>query len=464
MYGINVGFEIGKRALLAQQFSLNLTGHNIANVNTPGFTRQQAIMVSTEPLRSASGNFGTGVEVTGIRRLRTLFLDEQYRQESQSLGRWETLSNSWGQIERVYSEPSDTGFSSFMDNFWNSWQDLAANPDSLAARVAVREQASLVVNSMHQLSEQLEDFQQSLDEDIQKSVQYINTLGQQLASLNDSIATAELTGQTANDLRDRRDYLVDELSQYVNVDVLEQSDGSYTVHIGSMALVDGTDVSELRTEVVEQSATVIHTVHFSNSSARPEITNGKLAGLLEARDEVVPERINELDELAVALVENINELHRGGCGVDGHDGRDFFDANTTGASDIKLDDLILQDSGYIAASLNGEPGDNSNALRIAGLRNTLTMRGGTATFADYYNSIVGIVGVRTREADDMYQNQESLVFHIENSRQSLEGVSLDEEMTNMINFQHAYEAAARVITTMDEAMDTIINGMGIVGR
>jgi flagellar hook-associated protein 1 FlgK len=315
MYGINVGFEIGKRALLSQQFSLNLTGHNIANVNTPGFTRQQAIMVSTEPLRSASGNFGTGVEVTGIRRLRTLFLDGQYRQESQSLGRWETLSNSWGQIERVYSEPSDTGFSSFMDNFWNSWQDLAANPDSLAARVAVKEQASLVINSMHQLDEQLKDFQQSLDEDIQKTVQYINTIGHQLASLNDSIATAELTGHAANDLRDRRDYLVDELSQYVNVDVLEQSGGSYTVHIGSMALVDGTDVSELRTEVVEQSATVIHTVQFANSSARPEITDGKLAGLLEARDEVVPERVNELDELAVALVENINNLHRQGYGV-----------------------------------------------------------------------------------------------------------------------------------------------------
>jgi len=464
MYGINVGFEIGKRALLAQQFSLNLTGHNIANVNTPGFTRQQALMVSTEPMRSAVGNFGTGVEVVGIRRLRTLFLDEQYRQESQSLGQWETLSNSWGQIERVYSEPSDTGFSSFMDNFWNSWQDLAANPDSLAARVAVREQAGLVVNSMHQLAEQLKDFQQSLDEDIQKSVQYINTIGHQMASLNESIATAELTGHAANDLRDRRDYLVDELSQYVNVEVLEQSDGSYTIHLGSMALVDGADVAELRTEVVEQSATVIHTVHFANSSARPEITNGKLAGLLEARDEVIPERVNELDELAVALVENINNLHRQGYGVDGDDGRDFFDPNTTGASDIELDDLILQDAGYIAASLNGEPGDNSNALRIAGLRHTLTMRGGTATFADYYNSIVGIVGVRTREAENLYQNQEALVFHIENSRQALEGVSLDEEMTNMIKFEHAFEAAARVITTMDEALDTIINGMGVVGR
>jgi flagellar hook-associated protein 1 FlgK len=464
MYGINVGLEIGKRALLAQQFSLNVTGHNIANVNTPGFARQQAVLSSTLPLLSAQGSFGTGVDVTNIRRLKSVFLDQQYRDESQTLGKWQSLSQSWGQVERIYTEPSDTGFSATLDNFWNSWQDLAADPESEAARVAVKEQASLVINSLHQFSNQLSDFRQSLDDDIVKTMDTINGIANQLAGLNESIASAELTGQPANDLRDRRDYLIDQLSSYVNVNTIEGNNGQFRVYIGSMALVDGNQTNLLTTDVTEQGTTVVHNLKFVGSSATPEITNGQLAGLIQARDEVVGDRQKELDQLALALVDKVNEYHRQGYGSDGETGHNFFDADTTGAADIKLDDLIDQNDSFVAASLNGEIGDNSNALRIAGLRGELIMNGKTATFGDYYNSVVGIVGVRTSEAENMSTNQETLVYHIEDSRQSIEGVSLDEEMTNMVKYQHAYEAAARVITAMDEALNTIINGMGIVGR
>ena len=464
MYGINVGLEIGKRALLAQQFSLNITGHNIANVNTPGFTRQQSIMSSTMPLTSAQGSFGTGVEVIDIRRLRSIFLDKQYREESQSNGKWQTLSQGWGQIERIYTEPSDMGFGNVMDNFWNSWQDLAASPDSVAARVSVKEQANLMIDALHQFSDQLTDFQGSVDEDITKTVDYINNIGQQIASLNDSIARAELTGQTANDLRDRRDYLVDELTQYVNSEAIEQDDGTYRVLIGSMALVDGNHATVLQTSSKEQGDYIISDILFSGSSAMPEINNGQLSGLLEMRDKVIPERQKELDDLAMGLVQKVNEYHRQGYGGDGEIGRNFFDPNTTGAADIKLDDLIIDNDNYIAASSNGEIGDNSNALRIASLRNELVMDSETSTFGDYYSGVIGKIGVRTREAENVSKNQESLVFHIEESRQSVEGVSLDEEMTNMIKYEHAYEAAARVITAMDEALNTVINGMGLVGR
>ena len=464
MYGVNVGLEIGKRALLSQQLLLNLTGHNIANVNTPGFTRQQAIVRSTDPYSSIKGNFGTGVEIVSIIRLRTLFLDEQYREESQSLGRWQTLSQGWGQIEMIYAEPSDSGLSSIMDNFWNAWQDLSVNPESMAARAAVKEQGNIVTNAFNHMAEQLTEFQQSLDEDIQKTVQLINNIGYQIAALNDSIETAELSGHKANDLRDRRDYLIDELSQLVNVNTLEQPSGNYTVFLGSMMLVDGGDVQELETVIRDQGSAIIHDVEFVNSTAAPDISNGKLAGLIETRDEIIMGRLQELDELALGLVEKINEVHRQGYNLYNETGIDFFDKNTTGAADIKLDDMILSDEANIAASLNGEPGDNSNVLQIAGLRFELTMRNGSASFGDFYNSLIGIIGLRAREAENNSVNQESLVFHIENNRQSLEGVSLDEEMTNMIKYEHAYQAAARVITTMDAALDTIINRMGLVGR
>ncbi len=461
MYGINVGLEIGKRALLAQQYSLNITGHNIANVNTPGFTRQQAVLNSTNPMRSALGSFGTGVEITDIRRLRSVFLDQQFREESQTMGKWQTLEQGWSQVERIYNEPSETGFSTVLDDFWNSWQDLSTNPDSQAARVSVKEQASLVINAFHQFSNQLEDFTTSVDNDIVKSVGYINNMADQVAALNESIATSELTGNTANDLRDRRDYLIDELSNYVNVDTIEQSNGNFTVLVGSMALVDGNQVNSLRVEVTEQGSRTVKEVMFTGSSATPNINNGQLAGLMELRDEVLVERQIELDQLAVELVGKINELHREGYGLDGGKGRDFFDSSTTGAEDIELDILIEENDNYVAASLNGEVGDNSNALKIAGLRTSLTMNGGTASFGDFYNAIVGTVGVRTSEAANISANQKTLVFNIETDRQSVEGVSLDEEMTNMIKFEHAYSAAARVITAMDNALDTIINRMAV---
>jgi len=464
MYGINVGLEIGKRALLSQQFSLNVTGHNIANVNTPGFTRQQAMLSSTNPLRSAQGNFGTGVEVVDIRRLRTQFLDEQFRQESESAGRWQMLSQGWGQIERIFAEPSDTGFSSILDEFWNSWQDLATNPDSQAARVAVKEQANILINALHQSTDQLNDFKRSMDDDIQKTVGYINNIGNQLAALNDSIKTAELSGHIANDLRDRRDYLIDELSKYVNIQAFEQSSGNYTVMIGAIALVDGNEVSELEAISTEKGANIISEIKFAASGVEPNINNGQLAGMIEIRDTLIDQQQQELDQLALALVAKVNKFHRGGYGLDGDTGRDFFNSGTTGAADIELDDLIIQNEGYIASSLNGEIGDNSNALRIAGIRYKRMMGGSAATIGDFYNAIIGTIGVRTKEAQNISENQESLVFHIENNRQALEGVSLDEEMTNMIKYEHAYEAAARVITAMDEALNTIINGMGLVGR
>jgi flagellar hook-associated protein 1 len=464
MYGINIGFEIGRRALMAQQYSLNLTGHNIANVNTPGFTRQQAVLSSSQPFNTANGIFGTGVDVVDVRHLRSVFLDDQFRQETQNLGKWQTLSGSWSQIETIYMEPSDTGFSTVLDNFWNSWNDLAASPDDQAARVAVREQATLLTNAFHHFSTQLTDYQKSLDDDISKRITQINQIGKQIAELNSAIASTELNGSKANDLRDSRDLLVDELSQYVNVQVIEQPTGAASVLIGSMQFVDSSNVHELETVVKGSGANVLHSVQFKDSKIVPDIESGELSALVEIRDSIVPARIKELDEMAVSIAKSLNAVHQRGTGLDGVSGRNFFDATVTGAADINLDETILDNVSHIATSASGEVGDNAIALEIAGLRSNLTMNGGTATFGDYYNAIVGIVGVRAKEAEDSAANQQTLLNHIDENRQSLEGVSLDEETTNMLKYQHAYEAAARVITTMDEALNTVINGMGLVGR
>lgn len=460
MYGANVGLEIGKRALLAQQLSLNITGHNIANVNTPGFTRQQAIITSNTPLVMPFGSVGTGVEIGDIRRIRSLFLDQQVRGETQKMGKWSFLNQTWSQIESIFSEPQDTGMSALLNQFWNSWQDLANNPESEAARVAVREQGSLLVNSFHHLSNQLDDLRSSLDEDISKMVEQINSIGAQIAELNNSIAQAELTGGAANDLRDRRDLLVDQLSQYVDVSALEQPGGGLTIYLGSMSLVEGPASHELSTTVESNGQSLQHRVFFKNTAIGLDNPGGQFEGLLETRDTIVVEKQEELDLLARELAAAVNEQHQAGQGLNNATGIGFFKDDVAGAADIELSNLILQDVNYIAAGLNGQTGDNSNALNIAALRDSMRMRNGETTFNGFYDAVVGEIGIRTKEAANLEKNQQALVLQLENAKQSLEGVSLDEEMANMIQYQHAYSAAARVISTMDEALDTIINGMG----
>jgi flagellar hook-associated protein 1 len=460
MYGATVGLEIGKRALLAQQLSLNITGHNIANVNTPGYTRQQAILSSNLPLTMPFGSVGTGVEISNIRRIRSLFLDQQMRGETQKMGKWSLLSESWSQVESIFSEPEDTGFSAVLDQFWNSWQDLANNPQSEAARIAVREQGTLLVNSFHHISSQMDDLKTSLDSDITKMTEEINNIAGQIANVNQSISTSELSGNPANDLRDRRDYLVDLLSEYVDVSVIEQSSGSMTVLLGSMALVEGNSHIDLATKVEGKSNSYLHTVLFKGTGIELKNAGGRLDGLIEMRDKNIAGKQAELDNLARELVKAVNGVHSSGYGARGSTGVNFFDAATSGAADIDLDFLITQDVNYIAAGTTSESGNNANALNIAALRNSLRVDGAQATFNDYYNSIIGEVGIKSREANVLLKNQQALVTQIDNSRQSLEGVSLDEEMANMIEQQHAYSAAAKVITAMDEALDTIINRMG----
>jgi len=382
------------------------------------------------------------------------------RGETQKLGKWSFLSQSWSQVESIFSEPEDTGFSAVLDQFWNSWQDLANNPQSEAARISVREQGLLVVNSFHHISSQLTDLRTSLDNDITKVTEEINNLAGQIASVNQSISTSELSGNTANDLRDRRDYLVDQLSEYVDVSVQEQPGGSMTVYLGSMALVEDNSHIDLTTRVESQDNSYIHKVQFKGTGIDLVHAGGQLEGLIQMRDEDVAGKQAQLDTLAKELVSSINDIHRAGYGARGSTGINFFDSATTGASDIAIDTLISKDVNNIAAGVTSETGDNANALNISALRNSLRADGEQATFNDYYNSIIGEIGIKTKEADALMKNQQALVTQIDNSRQSLEGVSLDEEMANMIEQQHAYSAAAKVITAMDEALDTIINKMG----
>jgi flagellar hook-associated protein 1 FlgK len=464
MAGLFDGLEIGKRALATHQLWLNTIGHNISNVNTPGYTRQRVAISTTFPLETPIGQMGTGVKADEIRSLRDLFLNQQYRQENKSLGQWTSLEKTLSQIEALFTEPNDDSLGDLLDDFWAGWSDLANNPESVAARTALKEQTNLLTTGFHRIYNHLNELRQSVDNDVVLTVQKVNELSDEIASINQQVARAELGGQNANDLRDRRDYLIDQLSEYVDVNVIEQKNNTATVMIGALTIVDGTSSFKLGTKKMGAGLMVSSDIVWAGTSKEIKNINGQLKGLVDTRDDVIPKYLDFLDNMAEALVTNVNALHQTGYGLNGSTGLNYFDSLNTSAADIQLSATIELDVNRIAASQGGEVGDNVNALAIADLKDTVLMMRGTASINEYYVSLIGTLGVETGKAENLKENYELLVEQLENARQSVQGVSLDEEMIQMIKFQHAYDAAARVITTMDEALGTIIQGMGVVGR
>lgn len=531
--------EIAIRAMAAQQEALHVIGHNIANVNTPGYSRQRAILTTTRP----AGSVGTGVKVGMVERVRDEIVDFHIRGETSTLHQWMAKNKVLGELEILFNEPSGAGLSAIMSKFWDSWADFVNNPESGSTRVNLREQTKTLCESFNQLHSTLQNHRSSMDKEIQAEVERLNDITQQIAQLNEQIEKIELGGKdTANDLRDRRDILLDRLSGLINCSYREMDDGTVRISLFGQFMVSKTQVALLTTEAGESGYLDIKWV---DSGEEVTITNGKLKGLLDARDTVIPEFLQRLDNLASTLISEVNSLHRAGMGLDGAsdiagwkdftgtlDANGSFDINGVtisvssgdalgdiinainlmtddagtptgvvaslsadgkrlilqpggtspqtiditadpddimleklgilsnffkgdGADDIAISDAIASDVNMIAASQSGAPGDNSNALAICQLQSSLTMENDTSTFSDYYNGIIGKLGIEKERAANLEGNARLFLTQLENRRQSISGVSLDEEMTNIIIFQQAYQVAVNFLQTVSEMLDIL---------
>ncbi|MEW6413023.1 MAG: flagellar hook-associated protein FlgK [Candidatus Zixiibacteriota bacterium] len=461
MAGLFQTLDIGRRALLANQACLNTVGHNIANVDTPGYSRQRVNISATYPLQTTQGVLGTGVDVTDIKHIRDLFLGQQYRQENKSLGQWSYKEKIYSQIETMFNEPNDNTLSDRLNAFWESWSALSTYEGT---RENILAEAERLTNGFHELSSELTRLQESLDEDIVNVTEQVNMITTEIAMLNNQIKSQELGGTHANDLRDRRDLLLDELSTLIDVNSVEQANGDLTVYMGSMSIVNGPESIRVGTKLVNIDGVPTHKLVWEGTSVELVNKNGQLKGLIDSRDKIVPKYMDELNTLARTIVEQVNAIHVTGYGANGSTGVNFFDPDCVEAHNICISAEILHDPSRIAASASGEEGDQETAVAISKLRDTGVLENGTLSITEYYNSMVGALGVKSREAQSFASNFDLLTQQISNSRESVQGVSLDEEMTNMVKYQQAYEAAARVITAIDEALDTVISGMGIVGR
>ena len=457
--GIFSVLDIGKYALFTEQRAIHTTGHNIANANTEGFSRQRVNMETNEPMSSWPGQLGMGVRAQEVERIYDRFLEGKVICENEKAGKWDARKGGLEKLEIILNESGDSGLSLAMSEFWNAWHDLSLNPSGQAERVVLIRKAENLSNIINKIDSDLRDVRKEMDNEISGTLSEVNSISEQIADLNLKIFQVESSGQNANDYRDKRDLMLRELSYLADIDAFEDDLGKVTVLLKSgKPLVSDVDPYKLSFEKNSEGFSEIVWEDYDGNTTiiTDDISGGKLGGWLEVRDEIIPDYIQKMDEFAVTLIEEINAVHSSGYGLDGSTGHDFYFGSS--GSDIQVNQALSNDVSMIAAAaeLEGIPGDNSNAIEIAKLQNVLTMNGGTITFDEYFNSLVSDIGDKVANTNRSLEHQNAVMNQLDNYRETISGVSLDEEMVNLVKYQHAFDAAAKLITTVDEMLETII--------
>ena len=579
MSGIGMVLDIATTALNAQQQGMSVTAHNIANVNTDGYSRQTAVLDPKQPLQSNGLIMGRGVDVDQVAQITDQFVENRLMQEKSNFSSASEMDKYMQVLEGFFNENSDTGISTMLTDFWNGWYDISNNPTGSAERTSLYEHSALLAEQFNNLDNDLTQIKTDLTNAVSSGIESINKITQQIADLNNQIVGME-NDNTANDLRDKRNLLVSELNQYLDVKTFEQSNGALTiVSAKGCTLVQGDSNYEL-----EMGGANGDRVIWKDSSGRPVditdyISNGKLGGWLDIRDEVVEKYQLDLNAAAKEFIWSVNQQHSQGVGLEGfstvtdsnaadtgtglgtvNSGLDYYNkiadgsfnlwvydstgavvgsaptsitvnAGTTtladlqteintapnvtasisngkltinagsgytfafsddtsnvlaalgintffsgsGAGNMAVNDMIAANKSNIAAAKVGSDGsmasgNNTNALAITDLQNTSltvpqwvcdrvngnTQGSASSTIESYYQSMVGSIGIASASVSRDKSFSETMVNAISNIRDSISGVSLDEEMTNLIKYQHAYAAATKLVSTADEMLNTLL--------
>ncbi len=535
------GLNVAVRGLFTAQRSLDTVNHNLNNVNTPGYSRQRTVQAASRPmaLYDGTGMMGTGAEITGVKRVRDEYLDFKYWSENISLGEWKAKREVLSDIEVTFNEPSDSGFTTIMNEFFSSLQDLGKDPSSSAVRALVKQKGVTLAKYFNSTAAHFEGLQQDVNYRIQTKVEEVNSYATQIQQLNRQIYISELDGKIANDMRDNRTLLVDRLSKIINIEANEivygklpdgRADMHFAITISGKALVDHFDISKLMIEqrsaakkVNTEDVDNLYEVKWADGNSL-NIKGGELRGYLDVRDgneadpnpatslngilspnyKGIPYYQKKINEFVRTFARAFNEGyidmdgdkqysagdfdgtgHADGYGYNtAANGYRFFTmkgigglpvSNTTflngaaapadiyalyknvTAKSFTVSSDIINNTNLIAAS-----GTAFEAGNIEALGSILQMRHNRDMFSegapeDFMKSLVAALGIDSQKAKNYQSNQQVIVTQITNRRLSDSGVSIDEEMTNLVKFQQAYNASAKMIQTMGEIYDTLIN-------
>lgn len=437
MAGLIGNLHSARTGMSVSQASIQTTSHNINNINTPGYSRQR-VEQSTKSAYSnpgynssmGPGQIGTGVQATDVIRIRNTFYDFQYRSESHNYGETSIKYQHYTNMEKIFNEPSDSAISASISDFFSSWQELSKNPNDTGAKDVVIQNAKYLSTNISNVKEKLDKLSTQAEKKLNDDVSEINDMINQIRGLNKEIKLIEGSGKTPNDLMDQRDIVIDELSHKLNI--------------------ENSEVQKLINEKLENK-TEVTLDELKNIGD----VSGEIQGSLDMIDKI-SEYTSDLKEFAKGLTKGVNNVMNG---------RDFDDNNVQ-ATDQQLfifnenDDPIIKANEDLVNNpknliMTVQKAENMYKLKDA----KITIDGENITIGNYYNNIVQKLGNETKEVIRNESNQSKLLGEIDNLRLNVSGVSLDEEMVNLIQFQHSYNASAKVISTIDSLLDVVVNGL-----
>jgi flagellar hook-associated protein 1 len=463
MKGLNVALS----ALQAHQRAIEVAGQNIANANTKGYTRQRVTLIAagapvTPAIHSVSRAGGDGVKIENIERLQDAFLEQRALQEHAADSSLQRTQRILAQVEQNFGEPGDNGISAQLNEFWAGWEDVANMPGDDAARTQLLQRAETVASTIRKVDSDLTRLREQTVDEMGTIVTQVNSLAKQIGGLNNSIQTATLNGLSPNDLADQRDELVRKLSDLAGATIKPADHGAVDVYLGGTALVRGTTVSELAAPSTDGSGNV--SVAWAIDDYPVDLTGGQLQALRQAVNVTLSDGTTagvdgyrkKLNDVANALRDQVNAQHAAGLDLQSPEqaGGAFFTG--TGAADFGVSQALVGNPKLIAAAKPGAGRlDGSNALSMADVATA------TGSPDRLYSSLVVGLGVEADTANRRAEIQAEVVIEADSARDSASGVNLDEELTNLVGYQHAYAAAARVMNAVDQALDILINRTGV---
>lgn len=470
MLGLFSTLNLGARSLQAQQTAVEIAGQNLANVNNPAYARQRVQIQTSPAVAGQLGPQGTGAQAVAIQQLRSALVDGQIREEESLGGFWtakqSALQNAQASLGEFIDRNADalngvtdstgaaTGLADDLSGLFNSFQSVATSPTSLTERQVLLDKAQALALRFNQAADRLDKLSTALDTSLGEDVVSANQLIADIAKLNDGIMTSEM-GQAgvANDLRDLRQQKLEALGSLVNFDTVENNNGTVDISVGGVTMLAGNAVQDTLEAYRTGGGPLL--LRAATAGTPLTITSGSMQGTMDARDGTLKTLRDGLDTLASSLITDVNNVHRAGYGLTGTTGEDFFTG--TNAANLSVNSALKENPYLVqAAGVSGEAGNNTVALALAQLARESRTALANQTFSGAYGAMVSNLGHELNTANGELAEHAAVAAMLERQRASVSGVSLDEEMTDLVRFQHAYEASARIISTVDEMIQTVL--------
>jgi len=450
LFGI-LGISSG--ALQADQGAAAITGNNIANVNTPGYSREQINLSENAPIQVGNFLLGDGVSLDQTTSIRDNLLQQRINQENQSAGQLSAFLGPLNQVQSIFNETSSSGLQTPLTAFFNSLSQLSATPNSSALREGVITAGQNLASAFQQDASTLQSLQSNADLSVQQSVSQINTLATQIAALNTQVSSLIAAGKDGGAFEDQRSQLVNQLSGLVDVSQTDAGNGNITLTTSNgAALVVGAQSFALSTRI--NPATAYQDVYSQGADITSSITSGTLGGQIQVRDKEIPAILNKLNTLAYGVATAVNTQSKAGFDANGVAGVNFFSAPAAVNGAAASFSVAITDPNLVAASSDGSVGSNGNVQALANLQNQNIVAGQTP--GNYYGGLIYQIGSDISQANSEQTSVGLVQQQLTDQQGAISGVSLNEEATNLIRYQSAFQASASVISAVDAMLSSLL--------